>query len=199
MAAERNLFDRAGGMPFFEALVGRFYAGVAADPILRPVYPEADLAAAERRLRLFLVQYWGGPTTYDEERGHPRLRMRHQPFALWIHDLSAPDPLTPVNLFGLLHFTPPAMIAIGVLPIIMGITMWIQFKLNPAQMDPTQQQIFSFMPWVLMFIMAPYAAGLLLYWCMSNVLTILQQKWLYKRYDLTKDSDAEGAVPAHHP
>ncbi|MEA2611880.1 MAG: hemoglobin [Chloroflexota bacterium] len=77
-----SLFDRAGGMPFFEALVGRFYAGVAADPVLRAVYPEADLVDAERRLRLFLVQYWGGPTTYDEERGHPRLRMRHVPFAI---------------------------------------------------------------------------------------------------------------------
>ena len=82
MAAERTLFDRAGGMPFFDALVARFYAGVAADPVLRAVYPEADLAAAERRLRLFLVQYWGGPTTYDDERGHPRLRMRHLPFAI---------------------------------------------------------------------------------------------------------------------
>ena len=127
------------------------------------------------------------------------VEMRHQPFALWIKDLSAADPLTPVNLFGLLHFTPPAMLAIGVLPIIMGFTMWIQFKLNPAQMDPTQQQIFSFMPWILTIIMAPYAAGLLLYWCMSNILTILQQKWLYHRYDLEKTSDAEGAVPAHHP
>ncbi|HEV7604013.1 MAG TPA: globin [Candidatus Limnocylindrales bacterium] len=82
LAVGRSLFDRAGGMPFFEALVGRFYAGVAADPVLRAVYPEADLVDAERRLRLFLVQYWGGPTTYDDERGHPRLRMRHVPFAI---------------------------------------------------------------------------------------------------------------------
>ena len=69
-------------MPFFEALVGRFYAAVADDPILRPLYPEADLAPAQRRLTLFLAQYWGGPTTYDQERGHPRLRMRHAPFAI---------------------------------------------------------------------------------------------------------------------
>ena len=69
-------------MPFFERLVGRFYDGVAADPVLRPLYPEADLAAATRRLTLFLAQYWGGPTTYDDERGHPRLRMRHAPFAI---------------------------------------------------------------------------------------------------------------------
>src|SRR4051794_11183694 len=77
-----TLFDRAGGMPFFERLVGRFYAGVDTDPILRPLYPESDLAGAQRRLTLFLAQYWGGPRTYDDERGHPRLRMRHAPFAI---------------------------------------------------------------------------------------------------------------------
>ena len=82
MAASPSLYERAGGTPFFEALVGRFYGAVATDPILRPIYPEADLAGAERRLRLFLIQYWGGPTTYDGERGHPRLRMRHFPFAI---------------------------------------------------------------------------------------------------------------------
>jgi YidC/Oxa1 family membrane protein insertase len=112
------------------------------------------------------------------------VEMRHQPFALWIKDLSAPDPLTPLNLFGLLNFTPPAIIAIGVLPILLGVTMWLQFKLNPAPMDPVQQQVFSFMPWILMFVMAPFAAGLQLYWVVSNVLTIAQQWWLYKRYDL---------------
>jgi hemoglobin len=78
----QTLYDRAGGTHFFEALVGRFYAGVASDPILRAIYPEPDLAGAERRLRLFLIQYWGGPRTYDDERGHPRLRMRHFPFAI---------------------------------------------------------------------------------------------------------------------
>ncbi|MEO7240617.1 MAG: membrane protein insertase YidC [Sphingomicrobium sp.] len=112
------------------------------------------------------------------------VEMRHQPFALWIRDLSAPDPLTPVNLFGLLHFTPPAMLALGILPILMGVTMWLQFKLNPAQMDPMQQQIFSFMPWVMMVVMAPFAAGLILYWTVSNILTILQQWWLYRRFGL---------------
>jgi hemoglobin len=78
----QTLYDRAGGTPFFEALVGRFYDGVATDPVLRPVYPEPDLAGARHRLTLFLIQYWGGPTTYDQERGHPRLRMRHAPFAI---------------------------------------------------------------------------------------------------------------------
>ena len=77
-----SLYERAGGTPFFERLVDRFYAGVEADPLLRAVYPEADLAPARHRLTLFLIQYWGGPTTYDEERGHPRLRMRHAPFAI---------------------------------------------------------------------------------------------------------------------
>jgi hemoglobin len=79
---EPTLYEAAGGMPFFEVLVERFYAGVAADPILRPIYPEEDLAAAQHRLTLFLAQYWGGPRTYDDERGHPRLRMRHAPFAI---------------------------------------------------------------------------------------------------------------------
>ena len=82
MADSQTLYDRAGGTPFFEALVGRFYAGVASDPALRPIYPEPDLAGAQHRLTLFLIQYWGGPTTYDQERGHPRLRMRHAPFAI---------------------------------------------------------------------------------------------------------------------
>jgi hemoglobin len=82
VVAERTLFEEAGGMPFFEDLVGRFYAGVADDPVLRPLYPAADLAGARHRLTLFLAQYWGGPRTYDAERGHPRLRMRHMPFAI---------------------------------------------------------------------------------------------------------------------
>ena len=82
MIETTTLYARAGGMPFFEALVARFYVGVADDPVLRPLYPEADLAGAQRRLTLFLAQYWGGPTTYNEERGHPRLRMRHVPFAI---------------------------------------------------------------------------------------------------------------------
>ena len=112
------------------------------------------------------------------------VEMRHQPFALWIKDLSAADPLTPINLFGLLPFTPPGFLLIGVLPILLGITMWLQFKLNPAPMDPVQQQIFSFMPWVMMVVMAPFAAGLQLYWTVSNILTIGQQWWLYKRYDM---------------
>jgi hemoglobin len=76
------MYELAGGEPVFRLLVQRFYARVATDPVLRAVYPEEDLAAATERLTLFLVQYWGGPATYSEQRGHPRLRMRHQPFAI---------------------------------------------------------------------------------------------------------------------
>ena len=115
------------------------------------------------------------------------IEMRHQPFALWIKDLAAPDPLTPVNLFGLLDFTPPSFIALGVLPILLGITMYVQFKLNPAPTDPVQQQVFSIMPWIMMFLMAPFAAGLQLYWVVNNVLTIAQQKMLYSRHPAMKE------------
>ncbi|OYY90068.1 MAG: membrane protein insertase YidC [Sphingomonas sp. 28-66-16] len=108
--------------------------------------------------------------------------MRHQPFVLWIRDLSAPDPLTPVNLFGLLPFTPPVFIAIGIIPILLGISMYFQFKLNPAPMDEAQKQVFAIMPWMLMFVMAPFAVGLQIYWITSNTLTILQQRLLYARH-----------------
>ena len=112
------------------------------------------------------------------------VEMRHQPFVLWIKDLSAPDPLTPINLFGLLDFTPPAVIAIGVLPILVGFTQWLTMKLNPQPMDPMQQKIFAWMPWILVIVMAPFAAGLQLYWMTNNVLSIMQQWWLYRRYGL---------------
>ncbi len=88
-------FERWGGMPFFEALVERFYAGLAHDPLLRPMYPE-DLAEPRRHLALFLAQYWGGPDDFNRERGHPRLRMRHAPFVIttteadaWLRHMTA--------------------------------------------------------------------------------------------------------------
>jgi YidC/Oxa1 family membrane protein insertase len=112
------------------------------------------------------------------------VEMRHQPFILWIKDLSAPDPLTPVNLFGLLHFSPPAMLAIGILPILVGLTQFLSMKLNPQAMDPAQQQIFAIMPWMMIFIFAPFAAGLQLYWITNNVLTIAQQWHLYRKFGL---------------
>ena len=122
------------------------------------------------------------------------VEMRHEPFALWIKDLSAPDPLTPVNLFGYLAFQPPAFLALGVLPILLGITMWLQFRLNPAPMDPVQKQVFAFMPWILMFLMAPFAAGLQLYWTVSNILTIGQQKLLYARHPILRQQAAAEAA-----
>ena len=78
----RSVYELAGGEPVFRLLVQRFYARVADDPVLRPVYPEEDLSGATERLTLFLIQYWGGPTTYSAQRGHPRLRMRHRRFAI---------------------------------------------------------------------------------------------------------------------
>lgn len=77
-----TLFAAVGGEPTFRRLVDAFYAGVAEDPVLRPLYPEDDLGPAAERLRMFLIQYWGGPSTYSQQRGHPRLRMRHAPFAI---------------------------------------------------------------------------------------------------------------------
>jgi len=77
-----TFYDTVGGEETFRRLVHRFYQGVAGDPVLRPLYPEPDLSGAEDRLRMFLVQYWGGPRTYSDQRGHPRLRMRHFPFRI---------------------------------------------------------------------------------------------------------------------
>ncbi len=79
---EVTVYELVGGSPFFEGLVERFYAGVATDALLRPLYPDRDLAGARARLTGFLVQYWGGPDDYSRERGHPRLRMRHAPFVI---------------------------------------------------------------------------------------------------------------------
>jgi hemoglobin len=79
---EASFYDAVGGEPVFRRLVDRFYEGVADDPVLRPMYPEGDLGPASERMRLFLMQYWGGPNTYSATRGHPRLRMRHAPFVV---------------------------------------------------------------------------------------------------------------------
>ncbi len=91
-----TFYDEIGGMPTIRRVVDRFYAGVATDDLLRPMYPEEDLGPAADRLTMFLAQYWGGPTTYSELRGHPRLRMRHAPYAVtpdardrWLHHFKA--------------------------------------------------------------------------------------------------------------
>lgn len=110
------------------------------------------------------------------------IEMRHQPFVLWIRDLSAPDPAHFLNLFGLLDFTPPSLLALGPLALILGATMFLQFRLNPQATDPVQQQVFKIMPWMFMFIMAPFAAGLLLYWITNNCLSIAQQQFMYRKF-----------------
>jgi hemoglobin len=78
----QSFYDEVGGAPVFDKIVSRFYEEVAEDEVLRPLYPDEDLGAAEVRLRMFLEQYWGGPRTYSDQRGHPRLRMRHAPFKI---------------------------------------------------------------------------------------------------------------------
>lgn len=82
MSEPQNFYADVGGAPVFEKIVARFYQQVAEDEVLRPLYPEQDLGPAEQRLRMFLEQYWGGPRTYSDQRGHPRLRMRHAPFRI---------------------------------------------------------------------------------------------------------------------
>ncbi|MBC3190708.1 globin [Pseudonocardia sp. C8] len=82
MSAPQNFYAEVGGAPVFRRIVHRFYEEVARDDVLRPLYPEEDLGPAEDRLRMFLEQYWGGPRTYSDQRGHPRLRMRHVPFRI---------------------------------------------------------------------------------------------------------------------
>lgn len=107
--------------------------------------------------------------------------MRHAPFFGWIHDLSAPDPTSLFNLFGLLPFDAPTFLHIGVWPLIMGITMWMQMQLNPPQPDPIQQQVFQWMPVVFTFMLASFPAGLVIYWAWSNTLSILQQLRINKK------------------
>ncbi|QKG72383.1 membrane protein insertase YidC [Erythrobacter mangrovi] len=128
------------------------------------------------------------------------IEMRHQKF-LWISDLSAPDPANLAALLSLGGITVPTWLmfifGLGVLGVLLGVTMWLTFRLNPTAMDPVQQQIFNIMPWVLMFAMAPFAAGLLLYWVTSNVLTLAQQKYLYSKHpQLTAAAQADKAKAA---
>ena len=116
------------------------------------------------------------------------IEMYHAPFYGWIHDLSAPDPLGALTLFGIIPWNVPALLSIvniGILPIFMGFTMWLQQKLNPAPTDPTQAKIFKFLPFVFTFILAGFAAGLVLYWSVNNILSIAQQ-WFIQRKILAK-------------
>jgi YidC/Oxa1 family membrane protein insertase len=115
------------------------------------------------------------------------IEMRQAPFYGWIKDLSAPDPTNLFNLFGLLHFDPTTIplfghyLALGVWPIIMGITMWFQMKLNPTPPDPTQKMIFDWMPLIFTFMLAGFPAGLVIYWAWNNLLSVLQQSFIMRR------------------
>src|SRR5207244_8669152 len=115
------------------------------------------------------------------------IEMRHAPFYGWIKDLSAPDPTTLFNAFGLRAFDPthvPVLgpyLALGVWPIIMGITMWFQMKLNPTPPDPTQKMIFDWMPLIFTFMLAGFPAGLVIYWAWNNLLSVLQQSYIMRK------------------
>jgi YidC/Oxa1 family membrane protein insertase len=109
------------------------------------------------------------------------IEMRHAPFFGWIHDLSAPDPTSVFNLFGLIPWNPPIFLMIGAWPIIMGITMWIQMKLNPAPPDPVQQKIFTWMPVFFTYLLASFPAGLVIYWAWNNTLSVCQQSFIMWR------------------
>ncbi len=115
------------------------------------------------------------------------IEMRHAPFFGWIRDLSAPDPTNLFTLFGLLQFDPTQLplvghyLALGIWPIIMGITMWFQMKLNPTPPDPTQKMIFDWMPLIFTFMLSSFPAGLVIYWAWNNTLSVLQQSVIMQR------------------
>ncbi|WP_207457041.1 membrane protein insertase YidC [Azospirillum sp. SYSU D00513] len=109
------------------------------------------------------------------------IEMRHAPFFGWIHDLSAPDPTTVFNLFGLIPWDPPSILHLGAWPIIMGITMWLQQRLNPAPPDPVQQKIFQFLPIIFTFMLGGFPAGLVIYWAWNNLLSVAQQWTIMRR------------------
>lgn len=118
------------------------------------------------------------------------IELRHAPFIGWIQDLSAPDPTSIFNLFGLLPYDVsfvPVFLSIGVYPVLMGITMWLQQKLNPAPTDPTQAAIFAYMPWMFMFMLGSFASGLVIYWCANNTITFLQQYFIMRSQGVQVD------------
>ncbi len=121
------------------------------------------------------------------------IELRHAPWIGWIKDLSAPDPSSLINLFGLLPYAAPepgsilSLIFIGILPIMLGVSMWLQQKLNPAPTDPTQQMIFAWMPWVFMFMLGSFASGLVLYWIANNIITFTQQYAIMRSHGAKPD------------
>ncbi|MBM3519524.1 MAG: membrane protein insertase YidC, partial [Alphaproteobacteria bacterium] len=110
------------------------------------------------------------------------IELRHAPFFGWVRDLSAADPTSLFNLFGLIPWTPPELLAIGVWPLLMGITMWVQMRLNPTPPDPVQASLFNWMPVIFTFMLGTFPAGLVIYWAWSNLLSIIQQSIIMKRH-----------------
>jgi YidC/Oxa1 family membrane protein insertase len=121
------------------------------------------------------------------------IELRHEPFVGWLKDLSAPDPTSIFNLFGLLPFEPTAapvigaFLGIGVLPLLMGVAMFVQTKLNPPATDPIQQQVLTMMPIIFVFLFASFSSGLVLYWVWSTVLSVAQQWYIMKRNGVSVD------------
>ncbi|MGK2870855.1 MAG: membrane protein insertase YidC [Alphaproteobacteria bacterium] len=109
------------------------------------------------------------------------IEMRHAPFFGWINDLAAPDPTSLFNLFGLIPWSPPSFLMIGLWPIMMGVSMWMQQRLNPAPTDPVQEKVFMWMPVFFTFLLGTFPAGLVIYWTVNNVLSIIQQALIMKR------------------
>ncbi len=131
------------------------------------------------------------------------IEMRHAPFFGWIHDLAAPDPTNLFNLFGLIPYTPPAMLHLGLWPIIMGITMFIQMKMNPEPPDPVQKMMFTWMPVFFTFLLGSFPAGLVIYWSWNNLLSVTQQGFIMKKngvkielFDNIKRMFGKGPPPA---
>jgi len=127
------------------------------------------------------------------------IEMRHQPFFGWIHDLSAPDPLTLLTGFGLFHWQVPEFLHffnIGIWPLIMGVTMYVQQRLNPAPADPVQARVFQFLPIMFTFMMAQFQAGLVIYWAWSNTLSIAQQYTIMRRHGSPIGAKAQAQAQA---
>ena len=184
----------------FFPIANRQYASMAKMKVLQPKMEELKAKFGEDRMGLQTAMM----ALYKEEKVNPlagcwpvllqipvffalykviyiTIEMRHAPFFGWIQDLSAPDPTTIFNLFGLIPWDPPQMLMLGVWPIIMGITMFVQMRMNPTPPDPTQAMIFNWMPLIFTFMLAAFPAGLVIYWAWNNTLSVIQQGIIMKR------------------
>jgi len=184
----------------FFPIANRQYASMAKMKMLQPKMEELKAKFGDDKMALQTAMM----ALYKEEKVNPlagcwpvllqipvffalykvifiTIEMRHAPFYGWIHDLSAPDPTTIFNLFGLIPWEPPQALMLGVWPIIMGITMFVQMRMNPTPPDPTQAMIFNWMPLVFTFMLAAFPAGLVIYWAWNNTLSVLQQGIIMKK------------------